>query len=40
LGFEWRQDAAQYVATWTEQLEELLIQRKRPIFAVSTDGFI
>jgi TraM recognition site of TraD and TraG len=36
LGFEWRQDADLYLAGWTEQLEQLLVQQTTAEFGVYT----
>jgi hypothetical protein len=36
LGFEWRQDADLYLAGWTEQLEQLLVQQTSAEFGVYT----
>ena len=36
LGFEWRQDVEQYLAGWTEELEQLLVQQTSAEFGVYT----
>ena len=36
LGFEWREDAGLYVAVWTKQLEQLLLQQTSAEFGVYT----